>query len=92
MRVSYPRQQEHWFPSGAFTDYISDVNLTDKGVFTVLDNSGTEILNKVIEYPTAVELVDGYILKITANTGNILLEQNKFINIKNNNYGKSNCD
>lgn len=56
--------------------YISNVNLTDKGVFTVLDNSGTEILNKVIEYPTAVELVDGYILKITANTGNILLEQN----------------
>lgn len=56
--------------------YISNVNLTDTGVFTVVDNSGTEILNKIIEYPTAVELVDGYILKVTANTGNILLEQN----------------
>ena len=55
--------------------YIGDVSLTDVGTFTVKDNTGTILLEKVIEYPTIVELVDGHILKFTANTGNILLEQ-----------------
>lgn len=55
--------------------YISNVDLSENGLFTVTDNTGANILSKTIEYPTKVELIDGHTLKITANTGNILLEE-----------------
>lgn len=56
--------------------YIAAVDLSNAGVFTVTDNTGTAMLTKTIEYPTTVQLIDGYKLRITANTGTILLEEN----------------
>lgn len=55
--------------------YIDKVDLNKWGQLTVLDNTGKELCNKTIEYPTKVELVDGKTLRIMANTGNILLEE-----------------
>lgn len=55
--------------------YIDKVDLNKWGQLTVLDNTGKELCNKTIEYPTKVQLVDNKILKITANTGNVLLEE-----------------
>lgn len=55
--------------------YIDKVDLNQWGQLTVLDNTGKELCNKTIEYPTKVELIDGKTLRISANTGNILLEE-----------------
>lgn len=55
--------------------YIDKVDLNKWGQLTVLDNTGKELCNKTIEYPTKVQLIDNKTLRITANTGNILLEE-----------------
>ena len=55
--------------------YIESVTLSDTGRFLVKDSTDTILCEKTIEYPTSVELVDGHILTIKANTGNYLLQQ-----------------
>lgn len=55
--------------------YIASVSLSDAGQFLVKDSTGATLCSKTIEYPTSVELVDGHILTIKANTGNYLLQQ-----------------
>lgn len=55
--------------------YIANVSLSDTGTFLVTDSTGATLCSKTIEYPTSVELVDGHILTIKANTGNYLLQQ-----------------
>lgn len=55
--------------------YIASVSLSNTGTFLVKDSTGATLCEKTIEYPTSVELVDGHILTIKANTGNYLLQQ-----------------